>query len=289
MFKGCFTAIVTPFNNDSVDFIALEKILDKQIQGDISGIVVCGTTGEAATMNEEERLEVIRFVREKVKDRPVIAGTGSNNTNEVLRFSKKVEALGVDALLIVTPYYNKPNQKGLFEHYSYLEKNLDTPIILYNVPSRTGTSLSLETITRLSSLENIKGIKQAEVDFSKNIELCLLSCEDFCVLSGDDITAMALTECGGDGVVSVVSNIIPQQLTNMIKYSLEGNSEKAKEILHTYQRLIDMMFIEVNPQPVKTLSAVLNGYEAVFRLPLTNMEEKNKEKLFGHASSLGLI
>jgi len=289
LFKGCFTAIVTPFNSKGVDFEALERILRKQIEAEIDGIVVCGTTGEAATMSEEERLRVIEFTRDKVKDRPVIAGTGSNNTQAVLEFSKRVEDIGVDALLIVTPYYNKPCQKGLFEHYSYLDKNLNTPIILYNVPSRTGTSLSLDTVRRLSALENIKGIKQAEADFSKNIELSLLSDDDFCVLSGDDMTAMPLTLCGGDGVVSVVANIIPQQFRNMIKYSLEGDSEKAKEILRTYQRLIDMMFMEVNPQPVKTLSAVLNGYEPIFRLPLTNMEDSNKERLFSHAASLGLI
>jgi len=289
MFKGCFTAIVTPFKKGEVDEKALRDLIQFQLEKGVDGLVPCGTTGESPTLSFEEHKRVIRITVEEVKGRvPVIAGAGSNNTKEaeeLVRFAKEVKA---DAALVITPYYNKPTPKGLEAHYRYLNQ-IDLPIIIYNVPSRTGVNISPATVGRLSQLPNIVGIKEASGDMDQISSIISLCQDDFSVLSGNDSHTLPILSLGGTGIISVVSNIVPDEMTRMVKAYLEGDVGEARRLHYKLYPLCKAMFIETNPLPIKTAMARMGMIEKEWRLPLEGMERENEEKLEKALSDYGLI
>jgi len=289
MFKGCFTAIVTPFKKGEVDEEVLRRLIQSQLEKGIDGIVPCGTTGESPTLSFEEHKRVIKITVEEVKGKvPVIAGTGSNNTKEaeeLTRFAKEVKA---DAALVITPYYNKPTPKGMEAHYRYLNE-IGIPIIIYNVPSRTGVNIPPTTVAKLSRLPHIVGIKEASGDMDQVSSIVSLCEDDFCVLSGNDSHTLPILSLGGKGVISVVSNIIPEEMTEMVRAYLRGDTEEARQIHYKVYPLCKAMFIETNPLPIKTAMARLGIIEREWRLPLEEMEKTNEEKLEKALEDYGLI
>ena len=280
MFKGSGVAIVTPFNNEGINFTKLGELLEWHISEGTDAIIICGTTGESATMTDEEKKEAIKFTVEKVNKRiPVIAGTGSNNTQHSVELSKYAEKVGADGLLIVTPYYNKTTQEGLVKHYETIANEVNIPIIVYNVPGRTGLNVLPQTIFELSKHPNIKGVKEASGNIAQVAEIARLVSEDFYIYSGNDDMVVPLLSLGGHGVISVVANILPKDTHNMVQYFLDGNFESAKELQLKMKPLIDALFIEVNPIPIKEDMNILGLNVGHCRLPLIPMSEKNKAKL----------
>ncbi|MBP3830917.1 MAG: 4-hydroxy-tetrahydrodipicolinate synthase [Clostridia bacterium] len=280
LFQGCGTAIATPFNEEGVNLKEFAKLLEEQIDQGVDAIIVCGTTGESATMTEEERLQTIECAVKTSKGRvPIIAGTGSNNTKAVIEMNKKVEKLGVDGVLIVTPYYNKTTQKGLIEHYKIIAQNTTLPIILYNVPSRTGVNILPQTCLELSKIENIVAIKEASGNISQIAEIASLCRDNLNIYSGNDDQIIPILSLGGKGVISVLSNIKPKYTHDMCEKFFEGEIEEACKMQIDAIPLIKALFSEVNPIPVK---AGLNmiGYDyGIPRLPLIEMSDEGKEIL----------
>ena len=280
LFKGCGTAISTPFDEEGVNLKEFTKLVEEQIENKVDSIIVCGTTGESATMTEEERLQTIECAVKTANGRvPIIAGTGSNNTKAVIEMNRKVEKLGVDGLLIVTPYYNKTTQKGLIEHYKVIAQNTKLPIILYNVPSRTGVNILPETCLELSKIENIVAIKEASGDLSQIAMIANLCRDNLSIYSGNDDQIIPILSLGGMGVISVLSNIKPKYTHDMCYEFFNGNIKEAAKMQIDAIPLIKALFSEVNPIPVK---AALNmiGYDfGIPRLPLIEMTEQGKEKL----------
>ena len=292
IFKGAGVALVTPFHEDeSVNFEALEALLEMQIEGHTDAIIVCGTTGEPSTMTEEERVSVIRFAVEKVNGRvPVIAGTGGNNTREAIEMSKKAESLGVDGLLVVTPYYNKATQEGLFLHYKAIADAVNVPIIMYNVPSRTGLNLLPETAVRIArECKNVVGIKEASGNIDQIANLAKLGRGVLDIYSGNDDEVIPILSLGGIGVISVLSNIAPRETHDMVMEYLEGDRAKALDIQLKYLDVIHALFCEVNPIPAKAALNMMGRNAGVMRLPLTEMSEKNKVVLKAAMEEVGLI
>ena len=290
MFRGAIVAIVTPFKDGKVDENALRELIEFQIESGTDGIVPCGTTGEIATLSHEEHDRVIEITVVAVRKRvPVIAGTGSNNTAEAIRLTRHAYEAGVDGTLLVTPYYNKPTQEGLFQHYKAVAEAVSVPIVLYNVPDRTGINLLPETDARLSKISNIAGIKEASGDLkqiSKILELCT---DDFVVLSGDDFTVLPILAVGGSGVISVVSNIIPEDMAAMVDAFDEGSLDKAKEFHYRMRPIMDACFLEANPIPVKAALAIMGKIEYELRLPLCRMSDVAYGKLKKTMTDYGLI
>ena len=287
IFKGCGTAIATPFNEQGVNLQEFAKIVEEQIQNEVDSIIVCGTTGEAATMTEEERLQTIECAVKVANGRvPIIAGTGSNNTKAVIEMNKKVEKIGVDGVLVVTPYYNKTTQKGLIMHYSEIAKNTKLPIILYNVPGRTGVNIKPETALELSKIENIIAIKEASGDLSqiaKTINLCR---ENLNVYSGNDDQIIPILSLGGIGVISVLSNVRPKYTHDMCYKFFNKEVEMATKMQIDAIPLINALFSEVNPIPVKEALNII-GYDfGEPRLPLIKLSEENRKKLENELNSL---
>ncbi len=290
LFKGCGTAISTPFTNDGVNFEALGKLLENQIQNNVDAIIVCGTTGEASTMTTKEKHDTIKFTVDTVAKRvPVIAGTGGNNTANAIEMCKMAEELGVDGLLIVTPYYNKTTQNGLIAHYTEIAKNTTLPIIMYNVPSRTGVNILPETCFELSKIENIIAIKEASGNLSQVAKIASLCKENLCIYSGNDDQILPLLSLGGYGVISVLSNIAPKYTHDMVQNFLDNNIEKAKEMQLNCLNLVDALFCEVNPIPVKEALNILGYNYGTPRLPLIELSEKGKNKLISAMKDFGLI
>ena len=281
IFKGCGTAICTPFDEtNKINFDVLEKFIEFQIANKTDSIIVCGTTGEAATMSEDEKKAVINFVVEKVDKRiPVIAGTGSNNTLEAVNMTKFAENVGVDGALIVTPYYNKTTQKGLVKHYERIAQNTNLPIILYNVPSRTGVNVEPETCLELSKIKNIVGIKEASGNLSQVAKIAALCGKEFYIYSGNDDQILPVLSVGGVGVISVLANIKPEFVHNMITEYQKGNIENATQMQIKSLELINLLFSEVNPIPVKTALEMIGFNFGEPRLPLIKMTDENKDKL----------
>lgn len=280
MFKGSGVAIVTPFKEENIDFTKLEELLEWHIAEGTDAIIICGTTGESATMTQEEQKEAIKFTVEKVNRRiPVIAGTGSNNTKYSIELSQYAEEVGADGLLIVTPYYNKTSQKGLVEHYEAIANKVNIPIIIYNVPGRTGLNILPKTILELSKHPNIKGVKEASGDIAQVAEIARLIPEDFYIYSGNDDMIVPLLSVGGHGVISVVANILPKDTHNMVKYFLDGDTEAAKRLQLKMKPVIDALFIEVNPIPVKEAMNIIGMNVGNCRLPLVPMAKENRDKL----------
>lgn len=279
LFKGAGVALITPFNeDDTVNYDMLGTLIDRQIEGHTDAIIVCGTTGEPATMSEEEKLSVIDFTVKRVNHRiPVIAGSGGNSTRLVIDFSKKIQALGVDGLLIVTPFYNKATQQGLYEHYTKIAHEIDLPIIMYNVPSRTGCNILPETAMRLG-LENpnIVGIKEASGNISQITKLASLCRGCLDIYSGNDDQIIPILALGGIGVISVLSNVAPRGTHDMVMEYLNGHEERARKLQLDYLELVDALFCEVNPIPVKSTMNMLGFNVGSLRLPLTEMEDEHK-------------
>lgn len=280
MFRGSITAIVTPFRGGAVDEAAFRKLIEFQIAGGTSGIVPCGTTGESATLSYEEHHRVIELAIESAAGRiPVIAGTGSNSTAETIELTKHAEKAGADAALLITPYYNKPTQQGLYEHYRTVASETGLPIVLYNVPGRTGVNMLPETVARLSEIENIVGVKEATGDLKQVSDVIEYSKEGFTVLSGDDFTTLALLAIGGHGVISVTSNVVPKMVSDMIKAFEAGKLEEARKLHYRLQPLHRAMFLETNPIPVKTALALMGMIDGEMRLPLVAMSGASKDAL----------
>ena len=281
IFKSAGVALVTPMNSDgSVNYDELEKLIEFQIENGTDAIISCGTTGESATLSSQERNNLIEFTVKKVDGRiPVIAGTGCNNTKQALGNSLSAEKLGVDGLLIVTPYYNKTSQSGLIKHYEYIADRVKTPIILYNVPSRTGVSIKPQTYLKLSKHENIVAVKEASGDISSLAETISLCKDNLAVYSGNDDQTVPILSLGGIGVISVFSNICPKECHEMVQSYFDGDTEKSKEIQLKYLKLMNAMFCDVNPIPVKEALNLMGFNTGRCRMPLDILSESNYEKL----------
>lgn len=284
--------MITPFHEDkSVNYEELGRMLEAQVQGHTDAIIVCGTTGEPVTMSMEERTEVIRFTVEKIAHRiPVIAGTGANCTQTAVELSVKAQELGVDGLLVVTPFYNKATQEGLIEHYKMIAQSVDLPIIMYNVPSRTGCNILPETAARLADeVENIVGIKEASGDISQIAKLAACVKGKLDIYSGNDDQVIPILSLGGIGVISVLSNVVPQDAHDMVIEYLNGNTKKALELQLKYLDLIHALFCEVNPIPVKWAANQM-GYQAGgLRLPLTELSAAHQELLEREMRKAGVL
>jgi 4-hydroxy-tetrahydrodipicolinate synthase len=290
MFKGAIVAIVTPFKNGQVDEETYRKLIEFQIVNGTDGIVPCGTTGESSTLSHEEHDRVIAIAIDAAKKRvPVIAGTGSNSTDEALRLTRHAYEAGADGALMVCPYYNRPTQEGLYQHYKLIAESVPIPIIPYNIPGRTGVNMLPETVARLSRISNIVGIKEASGSLKQMQDVISLCGDDFDVLSGDDFFTLPLLLIGGKGVISVISNIAPADMANMIDAFEAGNIKQARKLHDKMVSLIDALFIETNPVPVKAALSMMGkiGYEV--RLPLYKMSDSNYEKLKKVMSDYGLI
>lgn len=289
MFEGSGVALITPFKNNEVDYNKLGEIIDWQIEKGTDSIIICGTTGESATMTDEERKSVIEFAVKRTNKRiPVIAGTGSNNTNYAIELSKYAEKVGVDGLLIVTPYYNKTTQKGVIEHYKAIANSVNLPIILYNVPGRTGMSLLPKTVYELSKIKNIAGIKEASGDIGLVAQIASICGDNFYIYSGNDDMTVPILSLGGKGVISVVANILPGDTHDMVMEYLNGNVEKSRKLQLKMNGLINALFIETNPIPVKTAMNVIGMEVGELRLPLTHMEEDNLKVLVNMMKEYGI-
>lgn len=292
IFKGAGVALITPFNEDeTVNYDMLGELIERQIAGRTDAIIVCGTTGEPATMTEDEKLAVIKYAVEKTAGRiPVIAGTGGNATRVVIDFSKKAEALGVDGLLVVTPFYNKATQNGLYAHYKEVAKSVSLPIIMYNVPSRTGCNIAPETAVRLArDCENIVGIKEASGNISQVAKLAKQAGGILDIYSGNDDQVIPILSLGGIGVISVLSNVAPKAAHDMVMEYLEGDRKKAAALQLDYLDLINALFCEVNPIPVKGAMNLMGYNVGKLRLPLTEIEDVHRELVKKCLKEAGLI
>lgn len=290
MFRGAITALVTPFKNGQVDEKALRNLIEFQITNGVDGLVPCGTTGESPTLSHDEHDRVIEMTIDAARKRvPVIAGTGSNSTAEALRLTKHAYEAGADGALIACPYYNKPTQEGLYQHFELIAKNVPIPIIPYNIPGRTGINMSPELISKLAKIKNIVGIKEASGSIKQMSDVIHLCGKDFAVLSGDDIFTLPLMAMGGTGVISVVSNVAPADMAGLINAFEAGDMEKAKSLHYKMTGLMDMLFVEVNPIPVKAALALMGKIEYEYRLPLCKMADANFEKLKKTMIDYGLI
>ena len=291
MFTGCGTAMVTPFRGDgALDEATLRKLIARQIEAGIDFLVPCGTTGESPTLTHEEHVRVVAITVELANGRvPVIAGAGGYNTAEVIAMARELAALGVDGILSVTPYYNKPTQEGLFQHYRAIAEAVELPIILYSVQGRTGINIEPATVARLAGIKNIVGIKEASGSIAQMAAILNCVPEDFVVLSGDDAITLPLIALGGRGVISVVSNEIPAEMTEMVRLALRGNIWGAREIHRRFHPLMEVNFVESNPGPVKTALAEMGLLEPVRRLPLVAPKRENRERIVNVLNSLGLV
>ena len=290
IFRGAGVAIVTPFTADGINFPEFGRIIDDQIAHGTDAIIVAGTTGEAATMDDAEHKAAIKFAVEHVKKRvPVIAGTGSNDTAFAIQLSQYAESVGADGLLLVTPYYNKCTQKGLVQHFTAIADSVHIPCILYNVPSRTGVTIKVETYAALSKHPNIVAAKEASGDLSAILRIRRACGEDLAIYSGNDDQIVPILSLGGQGVISVLSNVAPQATHDICQLYFDGRVTESAKLLIEYADLVDALFSEVNPIPVKTAMRLLGWDAGVLRLPLSEMEPANLKKLEAALRAHGLL
>jgi 4-hydroxy-tetrahydrodipicolinate synthase len=289
--RGCGTALVTPFNREGkVDSAALRRLVKFQLSDGIDFLVPCGTTGETPTLEKEEYLSVIRVVVEEGGGKvPIVAGVGGNNTRHVCELAQEVSALGVDGILSVAPYYNKPTQEGLFQHFKAVAESTDVPLILYNVPSRTSSNIEPATVARLARLRNITGIKEASGSIVQQMEVLAAVDPSFAVLSGDDAFTFPLMAVGGVGVISVASNEIPASMTRLTRLLLDGKYSEARKLNASLLPLMQANFLETNPIPVKAALAMMGLIEEIYRLPLVPMKPENRAKLEKVLATQGLV
>lgn len=281
MFKGSMVALVTPFKKKEIDYTALENLIDFHLANKTDGILLCGTTGENPTLASDEKEQLVRFTVKKVDGRiPIMMGTGTNNAIQTISTTQKAQNLGVDYALVITPYYNKPTQKGLYLFFKEVAENTDIPIIIYNVPGRTGVNIEADTVLKLAhDLEKIAGIKEASGNLDQITKIVRDAPEKFSVLSGEDALNLPIMACGGVGTVSVTANVVPDIVHRLIQHCLQGEYEEARKI-HLYLRdLNKMMFIETNPIPAKEALYMMGKVEKEFRLPLCTMNDANREML----------
>lgn len=280
MFKGSIVAIVTPVKNGKIDYKAFEKLVEFQIKNKTSGIVVCGCTGEPATMTMDEHKELVKYAVDIVNKRcPVIAGTGSNNTREAIELTEEAEKAGADGVLVITPYYNKPMPQGLYLHYKKIAESVSIPVIIYNVPSRTGISILPETVCELSQIKNIVGIKEASGSLDQVSKIVSLCRKDFIVLSGDDSLTLPIMSVGGKGVISVAANIVPLQVAEMAESALKGDWARAQKLHIELFPIFKVLFIETNPIPVKAALGLMGLIHPEWRLPLTPPSDASLAKI----------
>ena len=294
MFTGCGTAMITPFQQDlSLDEVTMRRLVQRQIRGGINFLVPCGTTGESPTLTRSEHLRVVEITLEEVRqaDRkvPVLAGAGGYNTAEVIELGKELQHLGVDGILSVTPYYNKVTQEGLYLHYKAIADAVPLPIIVYNVPGRTGVNVETATLKRLSGIPNICGVKEASGNISQMAAVCHNLPESFAVLSGDDALTIPLCSLGGRGLISVVSNQIPAQMTKLTQLAMAGDFEGARALQRQWFPLMEVNFVESNPIPVKASMAMLGLCEPVYRLPMCPPLPQNQAKIEAVMKQAGLL
>lgn len=290
VFTGSGVALVTPFNENGVNFDELGKMLDYHVNNGTDAIIICGTTGEASTMPDEEHCSVIKYAVQRINGAiPVIAGTGSNDTPHAVKLSQFAENAGADAILSVTPYYNKATQEGLISHFNTIANSINIPMILYNVPSRTGCNIKPETVLKLSETENIVGIKEASGNLSQAAKIASVCPSDFTIYSGNDDQVLPILSLGGKGVISVIANIAPKDTHDMVYKFLEGNLEEAISLQLKMIDLIEALFCEVNPIPVKTAMNLLGWNAGDLRLPLTPMNGADLERLKKSLKNYGLL
>lgn len=292
MFRGVFTAVVTPFTADeNVDEPTLKNLIDFNLANGVTGIVPCGTTGESPTLSHDEHHRVIELTVEHVNGRaPVIAGTGSNSTREAISLSQHAEKAGVNGLLLVTPYYNKPTQEGMYRHFRAIAESVGIPCIVYNIKGRTGVNLETDTLMRLmNDCANITGVKEASGDLNQMKDVIARRVEGFSVLSGDDNLALSLIKAGGDGVISVASNFIPAQMSQLIKLALEGSFAEAEVLEKELSPFFAAEFIETNPIPIKYMLSLNGMCQEVYRLPICELRPASKEKVKAVLTEMGLL
>jgi len=291
MFTGCGTALVTPFRSDqSLDEEALRRLVRRQVDAGIDFLVPCGTTGECPTLTQTERLRIVELTLEESRGRvPVVAGAGGYNTAEVIETAREFQSMGVDGILSVTPYYNKPTQEGLYQHYKAIAAATTLPIIVYSVVGRTGVNVEPATIRRLAEIDNIVGIKEASGNIGQMAAIANGARDSFVVLSGDDAITLPLAALGGRGVISVVSNEIPAEMTRLTHLCLQNNFPAARELHRKYFTLMEVNFVETNPGPVKAAMALMDLLEPVWRLPLVPPKAENLARIRDVLESLGLL
>ncbi|WP_374076606.1 4-hydroxy-tetrahydrodipicolinate synthase [Bdellovibrio bacteriovorus] len=290
-FKGTFTALVTPFKNDKIDYASLDRLLKQQLDGGVDGFVVNGTTAESPTLTADEVSELFKHIRTFCgANVPLIVGTGSNSTAKTIEDSKKAEAMGADAILVVVPYYNKPPQRGLYEHFKAVATSVKIPTILYNVPGRTITSLAAETVGDLSKVAGVIGIKEASGKIDLEQEIIKACGKDFVMLSGDDGTYVDFLAAGGHGVISVATHVIPKQMVQWKKWVSEGQLDKARADINKYMDLINLLFVEANPIPVKKALALMGILDsASLRLPMVELTPSHTENLKAEMKRVGVL
>jgi 4-hydroxy-tetrahydrodipicolinate synthase len=292
MFRGLYTAIVTPFTvNENVDEGTLKKLIDFYLAGGVDGIVPCGTTGESPTLTHDEHDRVIELTVEHVNGRAkVLAGTGSNSTREAVRLSKHARKAGADALLLVTPYYNKPTQEGMYRHFREIAESVSIPSIIYNIKGRTGINLETDTLVRLmTDCANVVGVKEASGDLNQMKDVIARRTKEFSVLSGDDNMTLPLIQAGGDGVISVASNIIPERMSRMVKLALEGKFAEAEALEKEISPLFAVEFVETNPIPIKYMLSLKGMCQEIYRLPICELRPPSKEKVRAVMKQMGLL
>ena len=290
MFKGAIVAIVTPFKKGKVDEASLRKLIEFQIKNGTDGIVPCGTTGESSTLSHEEHDKVIEIAIDAVKKRvPVIAGTGSNSTAEAIRLTRHAYQAGADGALMVAPYYNRPTQEGLYQHYKAVAEAVPIPIIIYNIPGRTGVNINPDTLARLARIKNIVGVKEASGSIKQMSDIIGLCGPNFDVLSGDDLFTLPLMAMGGRGVISVISNVAPADMAGLVDAFAAGDLKKAQALHFKMSGLIDALFLETNPTPVKAALSMMKKISYEVRLPLYKLSDANYEKLKKVMIGYGLI
>jgi 4-hydroxy-tetrahydrodipicolinate synthase len=291
MFTGCGTALVTPFRSDqSLDERAMRSLVERQIEAGIDFLCPCGTTGESPTLSHDEHVRVVEITAEQARGRvPVLAGAGGYDTNKVIQMVAALERLGVSGILSVTPYYNKPTQEGLYQHFRAIAESTRLPIVLYSVQPRTAVNIEPATVLRLAEISNIVGIKEASGSISQMASITARAPENFVVLSGDDAVALPLTALGGRGVISVVSNQIPAEFGELARAAVSGNFKRARELQRKYQALMEINFVETSPGPVKFAMARMGLLEPVWRLPIVPPQPASQQKIEAVLESLGLL
>ncbi len=289
-FTGCLTALITPFREGDIDRKALAELVEQQIAGGVHGLVPCGSTGESATLSHQEHLEVVReVVRQARKRVPVIAGTGSNSTAEAVRLTRGAEEVGADGALLISPYYNKPTQEGIYQHYAAVAAATKLPLIVYNIPGRTASNIAPETLARLAKVPNIVGVKEATGSLAQVQETIAAAGPDFAIYAGDDVLTLPIMAVGGKGVISVTSNIVPRRMADLAEALMADDLARARTSMQSLMPLLGVLFIEINPIPVKTAAAMMGLCTEEFRLPLIPMSPANRARLEGVLREQGLV
>jgi 4-hydroxy-tetrahydrodipicolinate synthase len=290
VFEGVLTALVTPFRNGEVDEAALRDLIDRQIVAGVDGIVPCGSTGESATLSHGEHRRVVEIVVQAVRGRvAVVAGTGSNNTREAVELTLHAKQAGADGALLISPYYNKPTQEGIFEHYAEIARRTAFPLLVYNIPGRTASNILPPTLARLAHFEQVVGVKEACGDLGQIAEVIARCPEDFRVLSGDDVLTLPLLAIGGHGVICTTSNVAPSEMVELVRSFRAGDVERARRMHYRMMPLFDVLFCETNPIPVKAALHEMGLIGAEIRLPLTPLTQPNRERLRVVLKELGLV